>query len=138
MTVCSGNEFGRLPSALGRERISGPSYQIRLSQATEDPDWDAFVAQTPGGDHVQTSLWAQVKAAANWRAARVVVAHGQTVVAGAQLLFRPLPLAGAIGYVPKGPLVAVDDPALRALIMDQLVHAARALHVRYLAVQPPY
>ena len=113
-------------------------YDIRLSDEAEDPAWDAFLAGTPGGDHAQTSLWAQVKALLGWRAARVVVTRGARIVAGAQLLLRPLPFAGAIGYVPRGPLVASDDPALTHLVLDALRRLTRVHRVQYLVVQPPF
>ena len=32
------------------------SYQTRVSEAAEDPDWDAFLLKTPGGHYTQTSL----------------------------------------------------------------------------------
>jgi lipid II:glycine glycyltransferase (peptidoglycan interpeptide bridge formation enzyme) len=113
------------------------AYRIQVSHATDHPDWDAFLAETAGGHHTQTSLWAQVKASLGWQAARVVVKRGERIVAGAQLLVRPLPLAGAVGYVPKGPVFASDDPLLPDLIIDKLHQVARAHRVHYLILQPP-
>jgi lipid II:glycine glycyltransferase (peptidoglycan interpeptide bridge formation enzyme) len=112
-------------------------YHIRISHAAEDPEWDAFLAETPGGHHVQTSLWAQVKAALGWRIARIVVTQGEHIVAGGQVLLRPLPVVGAIGYVPRGPLFAVDDPVLAELVINELHQVARVHRVQYLVVQPP-
>jgi peptidoglycan pentaglycine glycine transferase (the first glycine) len=130
--------------SLGHLHAGGPlespdqaSYQIRVSSEPEDPAWDTFLAQTPGGHHVQTSLWAQVKALLGWRAARVVVRQGDCIVAGAQVLLRPLPLVGAIGHVSKGPLVAGNDLRLAKLVLDALHQVARAHHIRYLIIQPP-
>jgi lipid II:glycine glycyltransferase (peptidoglycan interpeptide bridge formation enzyme) len=119
------------------ETVVNVGYQVRVSQETEDPDWDAFVAETAGGHHVQTSLWAQVKASLGWRAARVVVTQDEHIVAGAQVLMRRLPLAGAIGYVPRGPLCAVDDPGLIKLVINGLHQIAGDHRVQYLVVQPP-
>lgn len=112
-------------------------YQIRISEEREDQDWDRFVAQTPGGDHVQTSLWAQVRALLGWRATRIVAMEGTRIVAGAQLLLRRLPLAGgAIGYVPRGPLCAPGDAVSWRVLLDALHEVARAHRVQYLVVQP--
>lgn len=119
------------------EATACANYQIRVSHELEDPEWDAFLAKTPGGHHVQTSLWAQVKAPLGWRVARVIVTLEEQIVAGAQLLIRPLPLMGAIGYVPKGPLVTLDDPMLTKLVLDTLHQIARTHRLCYLAVQPP-
>jgi len=111
-------------------------YRVRVSHETEDPDWDAFLAQTPGGHHVQTSLWAQVKALLGWQAVRVVVTQGEQIVAGAQLLMRPLPLVGTVGYVPKGPLSALDDPVLKELVVNELQQVAKAHRIQLLVIQP--
>jgi hypothetical protein len=43
---------------------------------------------------------------------RVVGTRGDHIVAGAQVLIRSFPLAEAIGYMPKGSLVAVDESRL--------------------------
>ena len=101
------------------------SYQVQTSEKPEDPDWDSFVAGTPGGHHVQTSLWAQVKAILGWQAVRVVVYQGDNIVAGAQMLMRSLPVGGAIGYVPKGPVCAAGGLALLELVMTELHHVAQ-------------
>jgi lipid II:glycine glycyltransferase (peptidoglycan interpeptide bridge formation enzyme) len=86
---------------------------------------------------VQTSLWAQVKALLGWRAVRLVVSQGEQIVAGAQLLIRLFSGFGALGYVTKGPVCAVDDPLLPKLVINELLQVARTQRVQYLIVQPP-
>lgn len=112
-------------------------YQVHVSHESQDPGWDAFLAETPGGHHLQTSLWAQVKALHGWRVARIVIRREGQIVAGAQLLIRPLPMAGAIAYVPRGPFVAWDDPVLDKLVIDTLHQVVKEQRLQYLAVQPP-
>jgi lipid II:glycine glycyltransferase (peptidoglycan interpeptide bridge formation enzyme) len=112
-------------------------YTVSVSHAVDDRAWDDFVATVPSGDYVQTSLWAQVKAVAGWRAARVTIRRDGAIIAGAQLLIRPLPHFGAIGYVPRGPLLAGEDPELMGLVIDALHREARSQHLPYLVVQPP-
>jgi lipid II:glycine glycyltransferase (peptidoglycan interpeptide bridge formation enzyme) len=112
-------------------------YAVQVSTDTHAPDWDAFLAETPGGQHVQTSLWARVKAVLGWRATRVVVTHEQQIVGGLQLLTRRTPLLGTIGFVSKGPLVAVDDPAVVELAFRELDQITKSERIRYVMVQPP-
>jgi lipid II:glycine glycyltransferase (peptidoglycan interpeptide bridge formation enzyme) len=112
-------------------------FQIRESVDTDDPAWDAFLAQTPGGHHVQTSLWARVKARVGWRSVRLVVLRSGRIAAGAQILTRGLPLVGSIGYVPKGPLLTSDDPKLARLVVNEMRQIARKHRIQFLAVQPP-
>jgi lipid II:glycine glycyltransferase (peptidoglycan interpeptide bridge formation enzyme) len=112
-------------------------YQVRVSKELEDESWDRFLAQTPSGHHVQTSLWAQVKAVMGWRPARLVISRDGEIVAGAQILMRPIPILGAVGYVSKGPLLASPDPALTTLVVTQLQRLAKARRIQHLSVQPP-
>lgn len=111
-------------------------YRVGVSYAEHDPAWEAFLAATPGAHYTQSSLWARIKAPGGWHALRVVVTRDERIVAGAQLLIRPLPLVGALGYVPKGPVLAELSPHLSSLTLDALHRVARAHRVRYLAVQP--
>ena len=75
--------------------------------------WDELVASGPGGHLLQCWAWGELKARFGWRVWRLAVAR-----AAAQVLFRPLPGGlGTIAYVPKGPLVDLEDkPAVRALL----------------------
>jgi lipid II:glycine glycyltransferase (peptidoglycan interpeptide bridge formation enzyme) len=62
-------------------------------------EWDVFLQ---GHSHVhllQTSTWGELKASFGWQAYRVT--NG---MAGAQILFRPLPLGFSLAYIPKGPV----------------------------------
>lgn len=117
--------------------VTHDDYRVRLSEATDDPAWDAFVAQTHGGHHLQTSGWAQVKALLGWQAVRMVVTQEEHVVAGAQVLIRPLPVGGAIGYVSRGPIAASDEPVLLRRVLGTLHQVARTHRLQYLAVEPP-
>lgn len=112
------------------------AYLYRHSTEPTDPAWDRFLQRTPGGHHVQTSVWAYLKDTMGWRTHRVVVAENGEVVGGAQLLIHPFPV-GAIGYVPKGPVLAKDDPALTELVLREIRRVAGQEHIVHLTVQPP-
>ena len=116
---------------------SSTGYDLEVSRTCEDPLWDAFVAKTPGGRHFQSSLWAQVKSELGWEVARVVATGNGAIVAGTQMLIRTIPLFGSIGYASRAPLFAVDDPALRDLVISKLCQVAEAWRIQYLVVQPP-
>jgi lipid II:glycine glycyltransferase (peptidoglycan interpeptide bridge formation enzyme) len=100
-------------------------------------EWDDFVAATPGGHHAQTSRWAQVKDILGWDAARVILRADDRIVAGAQVLLRPVGRAGKVAFVPRGPLLGDDDPRLTAEMDAALMTFARKAKVRYIKVQPP-
>lgn len=118
--------------------LNGPSdYAVYTSSEVAAPEWDAFVQASAVGHHVQTSLWAQVKAVLGWQAVRVVVHQHGGIVGGAQMLWKPLPIGGAIAYVPKGPLLGQDHGVLITLVIDALRRVAKTHRVQYLVIQPP-
>jgi lipid II:glycine glycyltransferase (peptidoglycan interpeptide bridge formation enzyme) len=113
---------------------------IRGHDAAADAAWDAFVASVPGDVLPQTTLWATTKAP-GYRSARVEARRAGRIVAGAQLLVRPLPASrvlGTLGYVPRGPLLAEaeSDPAVAGTVLDALLAEAKRQRVRALVVQP--
>jgi lipid II:glycine glycyltransferase (peptidoglycan interpeptide bridge formation enzyme) len=121
----------------GRHAATRTGDDTRISTATEDPAWDAFLAALPSGHHTQTSLWARVKSSLGWQAVRVVVERQGDIIGGAQILYRRLPAVGAVGYVSRGPVLATADDALGARILDEVEHVTRELRIRHLTVQPP-
>jgi peptidoglycan pentaglycine glycine transferase (the first glycine) len=112
-------------------------YRFHTSRAFEDQEWDSFLVETPGGHHVQTSLWAQVKATVGMQAIRVLATEDGHLVGGGQVLMSRLPMIGVVGYVARGPLTASDDPLLSRMLLDRLRDAAREGGVRHLTIQPP-
>jgi peptidoglycan pentaglycine glycine transferase (the first glycine) len=61
--------------------------------------WDQFLQNHPDAHLLQTSAWGDFKADFGWRVERVLSGD-----AGAQILFRPLPLGFSFAYIPKGPV----------------------------------
>ncbi|MDT0352606.1 lipid II:glycine glycyltransferase FemX [Pseudonocardia charpentierae] len=101
--------------------------------------WDALVERTPGTDVTQLSAWARVRASAGFSSLHVLAHRGERLVAGAQLLYRSVPVVGRIGYVPYGPVVDPSADDVEA-VWDAIADALRALgrrQLRMLFVQPP-
>jgi peptidoglycan pentaglycine glycine transferase (the first glycine) len=113
------------------------TYEFRLSDAGEDPEWDLFVERMPGGNHVQTSLWGQVKAEVDMRAVRVTATRGGSIVGGGQILLGTVPVVGTVAYVPRGPLVMRDHHDVSTLLIDQIRSAAFDHGARHITIQPP-
>lgn len=109
-------------------------------QAGDDSAWDEFLATSPQGHLLQTSAWARLKAAFGWRGDRVVLKSGNQIVGGAQVLFRPLPIVSplTIAYVPKGPVVDLEDPAATSALMTGLDRLCSARHALLLKVEPDW
>lgn len=72
--------------------------------------WDEFLQAHPQSHLLQTSAWGELKSRFGWTIEHVVEGN-----AGAQVLFRPLPILGSIAYIPKGPIGAWLPDLLPAL-----------------------
>jgi peptidoglycan pentaglycine glycine transferase (the first glycine) len=71
--------------------------------------WDAFVLTQPRAHVLQLSAWGTLKAAYGWRVERVALAQDGAILAGAQILFRPLPLTiGTMAYVAMSPYISLE------------------------------
>ncbi len=114
-----------------------PGPEIVISESGDAAEWDEFLAATEGGHHVQTAAWARVKGIVGWRAVRLIATADGRIVGGAQLLWRPVPVIGAIGYVPKGPVLSVDAASIRKRLVGSLVEEARRRRINHLTIQPP-
>jgi lipid II:glycine glycyltransferase (peptidoglycan interpeptide bridge formation enzyme) len=123
--------------SVAEEWLAHTGNTVCCSTADDDPAWDAFVASVPGGSHVQTSMWARVKAVVHWRAVRIMLLHNDTIVAGAQVLMHRMPALGAIGYIPKGPLCSTGNVTIARTIIDTIPHTEELRQVQYLVIQPP-
>src|ERR1700736_11702 len=79
---------------------------VSVHRTLPDPEWDEFLQAAPHGTYQQSSAWAEVKATVGWRAMRLILYRQGAITGGCQLLVRPLPVAGAVAYVPRGPVMA--------------------------------
>ena len=112
-------------------------YSVRISRAPDDPDWDDFLESTPMGNHAQASCWGRARASIGWKPIRVVVSADGRVVAGVQMLTRPLPATGDAGFVFRGPVIPDGQPELAELVFDEMMALGKTNDVQYLVVQPP-
>ncbi|MEM9954412.1 MAG: peptidoglycan bridge formation glycyltransferase FemA/FemB family protein [Chloroflexota bacterium] len=73
--------------------------------------WDNFVLSHPRGYFLQLSAWSEQKNAYGWSVERVALQNeADEIVAGAQFLFRPLPMKlGTMAYLPYGAYVSDDS-----------------------------
>lgn len=109
-----------------------------VSSLLADPDWDAFVASVPAGQFEQTGAWAEAKSTEGWRTLRLVLRAEGRILGGAQLLCRPLPLAGRLAFISKGPVLTADPrPGAVPRLIEELKRVLRREHILYLMVQPP-
>lgn len=105
----------------------------------EQPLWDTFAAAHPRSDFAQASAWGRVKARGEWQAVRAGVFAADSLVAGAQVLVRPLPGGRSLAYACRGPLVdleTLDGAAARATLFDGLERYCRERNAICLKCDP--
>lgn len=89
--------------------------------------WDAYISASHPNAHVlQSSAWGELKADFGWQPLRV-----RTGDAGAQVLFRRLPLGLSVAYIPKGPL-----GSNWAALWPELERICRQKQAVFLRVEP--
>lgn len=94
---------------------------------------------TPGTDVTQLSSWAQLREMAGFTPLYVLARRTAELVGGALIMSRRVPLLGAVGYLPYGPLVASgarDGDDVRRALADALTLLCTR-HLRMLFIQPP-
>jgi peptidoglycan pentaglycine glycine transferase (the first glycine) len=108
----------------------------------EDRAWDSWVASHRYGHLLQTDAWATLKSQFGWVSQRIAVREGSDLVAGAQMLYRWVPLNRpwgrlvSIAYVPKGPVVDWHNPTRVHQILAAITAAARRHRAVFVRVEP--
>ena len=90
---------------------------VRELASSDHEAWNAFVGRIPEGDVLQAWEWGAVKSP-DWTPIRLGLFRDETLVGGAALLRRKLPLIGNFFYAPRGPLLEdwSDEDALKTLL----------------------
>src|SRR4051812_15857073 len=121
----------------GTRETPRPALEVVRDEAQASPQWDAFASIAPGGHHVQTTMWAAVKAISGWRATRLLVREEGEIVAGCQLLWRSVGRVVRVAYIPRGPLAPADRPDVLAKLLEALDVEAHDRGLAYVKLQPP-
>lgn len=97
--------------------------------------WNSLVVASKG--HImQTWQWGQLKAEVGWQPVRVALEEASSIVAGAQILFRPLPLGASIAYIPKGPIVDFPAREVTEALFSAVNRIARRKGAVFLKIEP--
>ncbi len=109
---------------------------LRIIQP-DNTEWDDWVAGQADGNILQSWAWGQLKAQFGWRAARIALSDGARLVAGAQVLFRSLPLRlGTLAYIPRGPLADWENEETMKKLWAALDPMCRSRRAILLKIEP--
>ncbi len=112
--------------------------ELRGFTVTDPAAWNAFVEGARYAAFPQLWEWGELRQPSGWLPVRVAVGERpDELVAGAQVLLRPIPGIGwRLGYAPRGPIGALDDPMIRDALLAALRALARRERIATLKVDP--
>ncbi len=117
---------------------TSPSAILRTSAdaAARDARWDAFVSRHATPHFLQTTGWARLKSQFGWARHHVALERQDgSLLAGAQCLsIRRYGLA--MGYIPRGPLVAWQDQDQSREVKERILDLARTQGWHFLTIEP--
>ncbi|GAB1422647.1 peptidoglycan bridge formation glycyltransferase FemA/FemB family protein [Anaerolineales bacterium] len=103
----------------------------------ENKEWDAYVLGQKRSHILQLSGWGDLKSEHGWQAERIGLALEGELVAGAQILYRPLPFRlGAMAYIPMG--AYVKDAELYPRLWKAIEQRVKSRRVAFLKWEPGY
>jgi peptidoglycan pentaglycine glycine transferase (the first glycine) len=101
--------------------------------------WNTFVAQEPFFAIIQSWEWGEFKERLGWRVVRLAIEEQGQILAGAQMLIKPIPQGlASIVYVPRGPLGNWQDEAMMSRLLTELVRVARQHRAIFLRIEPAH
>jgi lipid II:glycine glycyltransferase (peptidoglycan interpeptide bridge formation enzyme) len=114
-----------------------PHPTFQTSDQLRDPDWDSFVASTPGAHFEQTSGWGSVRARYGWEVFRILAFADGKIVGGVQVLSRRFGRWGRVGFVNRGPVAAQGREELAEQLAQRVSNRARSESWLYCVVDYP-
>lgn len=93
---------------------------MQVVEVTQSAGWDDWLATNPFGDILQSWEWGEVKKSELWKALRIRVVDGSTIVAQAQILTRKMPLGLTLYYLPRGPVLDYTSPKATEILQTIL------------------
>jgi peptidoglycan pentaglycine glycine transferase (the first glycine) len=111
-------------------------WSINTQLIDDSKTWDDFVATQSATHLLQTWAWGELKTRFGWRALRLALMRDGEALAGAQILFRPLPLSYSLAYIPKGPMIDWRNKGQVDLWLVGLHRLCRSQRSAFLKVEP--
>lgn len=95
---------------------------------------DAFVKASTQCNLLQSASWANIKA--NWKHEIIGVYEGDTLVASALALIKPLPLSFSMIYLPRGPIMDFSNKELVKFFFENARKWAKKHHCLFIKCDP--
>ena len=113
-------------------------FSVTRGESTSDDDWDDFLESVPQGEYAQSSMWAAYKQVDGWRCSRLVLADGENILGGFQILWKAVKYTNIrIGYISRGPVLKIEEDEAVELVVSLLLEEAKRLGLSAIIVQAP-
>lgn len=109
---------------------------IKYLSAIDRDKWDAFLTKESSFALLQSWDWGVFKEQLGWKIWRIAVEDNDSLIAGAQLLVKPLPLGLSIAYVPRGPVGRWLDAEVTPLLLTELNCVAQKNGAIFMKIEP--
>ncbi len=93
-------------------------------------EWNQYLQSHPNAHLLQTGEWGELKSGFGWEPVRIISGE-----AGAQILFRKLPLGFTIGYIPK-PVLSDQLSVIGEGFWDEIDSICKRKHTIFLKLEP--
>ncbi len=110
---------------------------LTVREINDAQRWNELVRELPQCHVLQSWEWGAFKSRHGWSATRLGFERDGKPVAAAQVLARrAAPFPFAVLYVPKGPLLDLEDEALWHAVLEHLERLARARRAIFVKIDP--
>ena len=112
---------------------------VDLLSSKDRMEWNSFAGKEPVCALLQSWEWGEIKEQLGWKAYRYAVRDESSIVAGAQVLVKSLPIGPlSAAYIPRGPIGNWSEPARFTQLIQAIHQMARREHVVMLKIEPPW
>jgi lipid II:glycine glycyltransferase (peptidoglycan interpeptide bridge formation enzyme) len=110
---------------------------LNLQTVQNREEWDRITPSLPGAHALQSWEWGDFKSRWGWSARRLLWSQGDTPVAAAQILRRPIPRTPwSFLYVTKGPALDYANPDLANQVLADLEDHACRTQALFIKIDP--
>lgn len=114
-----------------------PRTDLQYRVITNSAEWNHALVALPHPNVLQSWAWGEIKARHGWTSSRILFLENENPRAAAQILRRPLPRTPfGVLYVPKGPVLDYQNPALFSRALAELEIIARKRRAIFIKVDP--
>ena len=112
------------------------TYTTEFSDKTRDQEWDDFLNAIEGNNHVQSSMWAQLKQKNEQYVRRICAKKEGKIVGGIQSLVQKVKFNKKVAYIANGPVYDHKMDDVGVFLLDTMVKKLISEKIDCIIIQP--